>query len=651
MMFRKVWVLIFLISGSVSLAAKVKLPALVGDNMVLQRDTEVLIWGWADPGESVMIEFEGQKWAASTNKKGEWYQALPKMPAGGPYDLTIKGENTITIRNILFGDVWLASGQSNMEWPLNNINNSKAEIASADFLEIRLFTVARKVGMQTMDDVNSAGWQLCTPASAERFSAVAYLFGRELYQKYEVPIGLIHSSWGGTVAEAWVSKQGLKPFPELMAETRALEKIPQSEYDALSSRIKNWYQDQGAIDRGQSTDGTSWADPQLEDSDWKTMSQPSLWYDHVELMRFGGTLWLRKSIDIPAEDTDQPIEVSLSNITQEDITFFNGHFIGKTAGYDPVSRYEVPRQLVGPGKNVIAIRITGTSEFGGIIGDPKGLFIQMGSKKISLVGDWLYKTGPDLSTMPRLEGMPKYSSTMPKSPMVLYNGMIAPLIYYKIKGVIWYQGESNAERMEQAMQYYELFPALIQDWRKQWGYDFPFLFVQLANWRRDQPEPADYPWAQLRNAQYETLQLPKTGMAITIDIGNVEDIHPRNKQDVAHRLALAAQKVAYQEDIVFSGPTFRSMKVEKGKIRLSFNHIGSGLSAKDKYGYIKGFTVAGKDQKFFWAKAYRDGNDVIVYADEVKEPVAVRYNWGNSPDGNLYNEEGLPAVPFKMDNW
>lgn len=644
-MIQRLFLSLLLLTCFLRLSAKVQLPALIGDNMVLQRDQELNIWGWAAVGEKVSVSFLDEVRTTITDASGKWKVRLPALPAGGPHQMTITGENSIVLQQVMLGDVWLASGQSNMEWPLHNINNAEAEIADADYPDIRLFTVARKAAVREMEDVSSTGWQVCTSTTARDFSAVALLFGRELHQKYEVPIGLIHSSWGGTVAEAWMSPESLQPFRGFHPELTALQQTSQEAYDALPAQRRDWYAQ--AIDRGRSAGADSWASVQLDDSDWPTMSQPSLWYDHEALMRFGGTMWLRKTIHLSNSDLAQALHLSLSNIMNADITYFNGHVIGSNTGYDPVSAYTIPPELAQPGANVIAVRITGQSEFGGIIGDPEELFVQVGKEKRSLEGDWQYQPGPDLSTFPQLPGLPGYSQTMPKTPAVLYHGMLAPLTNYTIKGVIWYQGESNAESREQARQYYELFPALIRDWRQHWGTDFPFLFVQLANFRRDEAEPTDYPWATLRDAQTQTLQLPNTGMATTIDIGNVDDIHPRNKQDVAHRLVLAARKIAYGEALVYSGPAFRQMQREGSKMRIQFSNIGSGLQVKDQYGYLKGFAIAGADGRYFWAQARQEGQDIIVHSARVREPVAVRYNWGNSPDGNLFNLEGLPAVPFQ----
>ena len=634
-----------------SLLANVTLPALVSDNMVLQRNAKINLWGWGDVDEKITIEFQKKQTVAHADKDGKWKVVLEPLLAGGPYEMVIKGKNTIAIHNILIGDVWLASGQSNMEFMLKNVNNATEEIETADYPDIRLFTVQKKFAFQPERDVVSSGWRFCSPQTVDSFSAVAYFFGRELYKRYKVPIGLIHTSWGGTVAEAWTSAEGVKQFPEFAQEAENISAVSMGDYDAYKKKKADWLKAFGTTDRGRGNEGLSWADVKVNTSDWKTMVQPRNWYGYPVLKGYSGIVWFRKEINVPAEAVGKPIEISLGIILWKDSAFFNGQFIGESTGVDKKRKYMVPGELVKAGRNVIAVRITGVSDFGGMVDAPAELYMKVGDNKLPLTGEWLYKTGPDISSIPDLNGLPSFFEMMPQTPTVLYNAMLAPLIPYSIKGVIWYQGESNADDMDEAKQYYTLFPAMIENWRRQWGYDLPFLFVQLAGYQPDDANPADYPWAHLREAQYKTLSLPNTGMATAIDIGEEKDIHPKNKQDVAKRLALAAEKFAYHENIVYSGPTYKTMIVEGDQVHLSFDNTGSGLWVKDKYGYIHGFAIAGPDKNFVWARAYQDGNNVIVHSDRVKQPIAIRYNWGNSPDGNLYNKENLPAVPFRTDVW
>lgn len=629
------------------LRAEVKLPALVGDHMVLQRDATIRIWGWAEPGERVTIQVKNQKKRVRTGPAGTWEIFLEPEAAGGPYTLTISGSNTIQLNDILFGDVWLASGQSNMEWPLRQTHNAEREIQTATFPQIRLFTVKREFAFEEREDVQSEGWQLCSPETATHFSAVAYLFGRELHGEYNVPIGLIHSSWGGTTAQTWTSPEGLKTIPRLHTASEAVQRISEADHQAYKTALATWEKTEGMLDRGRLPGQLPWSDPKVNTDSWPEMSLPANWYDIPELQKFGGTLWLRKSVTLPATSPIANGLIGLGNVIESDSVFINGHFIGATAGYDPKRIYTIPAGILKVGENTIALRQTGRSEFGGLFGSPDDLYLEVNGASVSLAGPWKYQGAPDLSSRPVLPNIPDFSITMPQSPNLLYNAMLKPLSKFAIKGVIWYQGESNAHNFEEAKEYGTLFPAMIQDWRKVWNQDFPFLFVQLANFMTDAAEPTDTPWARLRESQTKTLHLPNTGMAVAIDIGNPQDIHPRNKQDVAHRLALAARHIAYREPITYSGPVFDSLSVQGKELKLTFSHTGSGLHIKDNYGYLKGFALAGADGKFHWAQARLVNNGIVVQSDAVAHPVAVRYNWGNSPDGNLYNSEGLPAVPFE----
>lgn len=651
MMKRTLIFLLLVLSGSL-LRAEVKLPAFVGDNMVLQRDAAINIWGWADAGEKVTVLFLDRKMSAKAGKDGRWAVTLNPVPAGGPFEMTLKGrKNTIVIKNILVGDVWLASGQSNMEMELRNINNGSEEAEDSDYPQIRLITVKRNTAFKPLDDVQSEGWKECSPKSVETFSAVAYLFGRELNRRYHVPIGLIHTSWSGTAAESWVSAEGLSGFPEFKEVIDQTKTIDPEAFRAYLNEREDWIRLNGGNDRAHAVKGKGWAEAATDDSDWLTMKMPGFWSQARELKGYYGIVWFRKNILIPEEAAGKPLVIYMPGILMSDSTFFNGQFVGSGSEFMKQRVYSVPAELVKQGENLITVRVQGANVIGGMAEKADEFYVKAYKVKIPLAGDWKYKPGPDISTLRVISGLERFNQLMPEAPCVLFNAMIAPLVHYSIKGVIWYQGETNASEYKRADQYYRLFPALISDWRSRWGYDFPFLFVQLAGYQPDEENPADYKWARLREAQSSTLALPNTGMAVAIDIGNEKDIHPKNKQDVAHRLFLAAEKVAYGEDIVYSGPTYASMTTEGNQIRIRFTNTGSGLLVRDKYGYLRGFAVAGADGKFVWAKAVMAGNDVVVSSERVDKPVAVRYDWGNNPDGNLYNQEGLPAVPFRTDSW
>jgi len=470
--------------------AELKLHALFSDGMVLQSDFACPVWGSVEAGEEISVSIAGQKKTAKAGADGKWSLKLDPLKAGGPHELTVAGRNSITVHDVLVGEVWICSGQSNMEWVVNNSNNPAEEKAAANLPKIRHFLVPKRQEAAPVADVVGS-WKLCSPETVGGFTAVGYFFGRELHQKLNVPVGLIHTSWGGTAAEVWTSKRTL--------------------------------------------DGTELLKPMVEG------------------------------------------------------------YAKRMEGYE--------KQMAG---------------------------LKEATEKAKAEG----KPAPKPPNKPMM-------------PSCLYNGMIANILPYGIKGAVWYQGESNASR---AKEYQTLFAAMIRNWREDWGQgDFPFGFVQLANFMARKDQPADSAWAELREAQTMTLSLPKTGMAVIIDIGDAKDIHPRNKQDVGKRLALWAQAQVYGKDIVYSSPIYESMKIEDGKVRITFKHAGSGLEAKgDK---LTGFAVAGEDRTFVWADAKIDGKTVVVSSDKVTKPIAVRYAWADNPECNLYNKEGLPASPFRTDDW
>jgi sialate O-acetylesterase len=638
----------------------VRLPALVGDGMVLQRDEVIAVWGWGDPAERVSIALQGRNYVTYTDKAGRWSVALGPLAAGGPYEMTVQGHNVIALHNILVGDVWLASGQSNMEFALEDLKNPYRETRRANFPQIRLFVVGHEAAVRPKEDVASGGWQSAIPESVAKFSAVAYLFGKELHERYHVPIGLIESSWGGTTAETWMSESALKPFPHFDSAIQSLRHIDgriEANYERYVSAVTAWYQQHGREDRGQSLGRAVWADPDFDASHWPTMSEPrpdAAW--GKDFARFSGIAWFRREINVPPEQAGKNLLLHLGKMEQDDTTYFNGEKVGETQGDDYLRDYPVPGKSVRAGRNVIAIRLAGITDPRdpslGMAGPEKAMNVELEGTTLALSGLWSYQLGPEVKDFPVTDAATLAAHPSPTAPQyapsVLFNGMIHPLTHFRIKGVIWYQGESNAEENRSA-EYRQLFPALIKDWRTRWGYGVPFLFVQLAGYGPNQPEPAEYSWADLREAQTMALSLPHTGMATAIDLGDEEDLHPKNKQPLAHRLALTAFNVAYGERMVYSGPTYQSMQIERKEIRIKFSNVGSGLLVRDKYGYVRGFAITGADGKFVWAQARLDGDDVVVFNPAIEAPVAVRYDWSNTPDGNLFNREGLPSVPFRTD--
>lgn len=639
--------------------ANVRLPQIIGDGMVLQRDCPVRIWGWASPGEKVRIEFLNAAYTTHAGNDGRWSATIGPLSAGGPFTMNVVGRNQISLHNILVGDVWLASGQSNMEMPVgqdkgfDGVEDAPAELASALDKKMHLFTVGRASTSTPREDIESSGWSEVTPASTSHFSAVAYFFGRELRQRYHVPIGIIESDWGGTLAESWMSRTALIRFPQLGAKADHVNDQVRSYYETLLPLRRDWYRQHGTEDRGSVAGHESWASPGLDTHDWPMISIPRPWDSIVpDFNGFGGVVWLRKEVDIPKDVTGCDLIVQLGELRRADTTFWNGTRAEQTIGKSGLRSYYVPAERVRTGKNIIAVRLEGTylEDYGpGMFGPAEQMTVSACAREIPLAGQWHYQPGPDMQAFPAAapEVLVQLKRLSPP-PTFLFNAMIYPLRTYGIKGVIWYQGEANALDGD-AAQYQALFPALIADWRTHWGYEFPFLFVQLAGLDLEDGEtstPKALAWIELREAQRMTLSLPLTGMATAIDVGEANAIHPKNKQAVGHRLALVAERVAYGEDVVDSGPVYRSMKIEGRKIRIEYTNVGAGLSIHDKYGYVRGYEIAGLDGRFFSAQAKQDGNDVVVFNDLIEHPVAVRYDWRGFPDGNIFNQEGLPAPPF-----
>jgi sialate O-acetylesterase len=623
--------------------ANVRLPALVSNGMVLQRNAVIHIWGWADKNEKVTVRFLNQKQQTYADKDGKWAVTLKPVSEGGPYELTVEGKNTIKLKNILVGDVWVCGGQSNMGWKLSwGVEGKDEAIATADFPFIRLFTVKESISFTVKDEVVSdKGWEPCSPSNVGDFSAVAFFFGRELYQKYKIPVGLISSNRGGSPAEAWLSAAALKTLPDYSKQYEELQKLSPA---GLQSRFEGRLQEWGlkTVDNDKGFDTPKWYEQELDTKHWQVMKLPVYW-EKASLPDYDGIVWFRKEIEITAADAGKDMMLYLGRPDDLDSTWFNGVKIGGMEG-ESIRTYRVPGNLLRAGKNIITMRVLDFGGGGGVNGKPEEMRAQLGDKTLNLAGDWQYLPA---NKSKYTAGWPPESPEHNASELaVLYNGMIAPLTSYKIKGVIFYQGEANVKTAEK---YYPLFTALINDWRSGWKDTIPFLFTQLSTYNYPDAEPEESQLAELREAQLKALSLPKTAMAVTVDVGS-NDVHPLNKLDVGKRLALAAQGVAYNLDVVHSGPVYQSMQIEGDKIRLTFKHVGSGLMAKDKYGYLRAFAVAGKDKKFVWARAYIDGNTVVVYHDAIKNPVAVRYAWGDNPaDANLYNKDGLPTSPFRTD--
>lgn len=622
--------------------ATVRLPNIFGDNMILQRDKPIPVWGWADKNEKVTIQFNQQTKTVKADKNGQWKVFLNPEKAGGPYNLSVKGQNAITLHDVLMGDVWICSGQSNMEFHVKDVFNADKEKAASTNPNIRHFYLPKDIAATPKSDIKQSAWLPASPENTGEFTAVGYFFARALNEQLQVPIGLIHTSWGGTIVETWISREGLagnETFSDLMKNTPVLN------LDSFALVNKNRVAKTIQALQGSLPDtatAASWSSENTDDQSWQKMKVPGAW-ETQQLPDFDGVVWFRHHFKIAEADAGKPAELSLGPIDDNDVTYINGTPIGSTNLYSAARVYQIPAGVLKAGDNVISVKIQDTGGGGGFTGEPSDLSVNIAGHKQSLAGNWAFRIASVIVAD---------NNVGPNSyPSLLYNAMINPILPFAIKGAIWYQGESNADR---AYQYRKAFPLLINDWRSRWNQgEFPFYFVQLASFNSANGNSQNgSKWAELREAQTLSLNVPNTGMAVITDIGEPKDIHPRNKQDVGKRLAAVALHNTYGQNNIFSGPVYQSMQTNGNKITLSFTSTGSGLTVKDKYGYIKGFEIAGADQQFHYAKAYIDGDKVVVYTENVNSPVAVRYGWADDNlEDNLFNKEGFPAAPFRTDNW
>lgn len=625
------------------LRADVRLHPLFADNAVLQQGTDIPIWGWADPGEAVTVTIGGRT-ASTVCRDGSWQVRLRPIEGRGPFTLKVAGRNTLEVKNVLIGEVWLCGGQSNMERQLGPREGQKLivdwekEAASADYPEIRHFLVKQTRALEPASTVSGA-WVVCTPETVKEFTAVGYFFGRQLQRARKVPVGLIHSSWGGTPAEAWMSRTALSrrpDFADALQQLQLLAARPQEAADLFQKAVRAWF---AAYDPA-SNESLNFSAPDQDLANWTRVTLPAFW-ESDGLPDFDGVVWFRTEFDLPENWKGLPLELHLGNIDDIDTTWINGVELGSTAGWQTPRVYAVPAGALRAGRNTLAVRVLDTGGGGGLWGGPDAMRIQPAQKApqaLSLAGTWWRKVSVSLAST-RVAPPVDYTTT-PGAPTVLFNGMIAPLLPYPIRGVIFYQGESNNDRAEQ---YRTLFPDLIADWRRAWEQPaLPFLFVQIAPFRTSRPE--------LREAQFLTAKnTPNTAMAVTLDCGDADDIHPANKAPVGARLALAARAIAYGESVDYSGPVFETFTIDRDRVALTFSQRDGGLACSDGGPQLKGFTIAGQDGIFHPAKAIIRGERVVVWSDEVREPTAVRYAWANVPEGNLINRAGLPASSFRTD--
>jgi sialate O-acetylesterase len=636
--------------------AEVKLPAILGNHMVLQCDAKVRLWGWANPKEKITVSFNGQKSETQAVMDGTWSVRLKPMKAGGPFEMTVTGKNTIVLKDILVGEVWVGSGQSNMAMSVAEVNNAEKELASANYPNIRLFTVANASSPKPCDNLNGS-WAVCSPETARWFSATAFFFGRQIHKDLNVPVGLINSSVGGTPIEAWLNLSEILKMKEL-AITRACRKTQEevkADMPEYEKKQAQWNKNVYTQDPGNKGFGWGWAEPGRSTADWKTMTLPDC-LESVEGLDIDGVVWFRRDVEIPAEWAGKDLEIKLGPIDDGDTTYFNNVKVGGIGIETPDAwitprKYTIPGKWVKAGRNVLAIRVYDQCLAGGFLVGKGGMTLGLASgksKMIDLGGPWFYKV--EFGVIPKpLQPSPvaPYVARGNGAPGGLYNAMIAPLTSFAVRGVIWYQGEAN---IFDPISYQSLLPGMIRGWRSQWGQgDFPFLVVQLAGMMPANAVPTDSCWARLRESQLLTVQkVPNTALAVAIDIGDTVNIHPKNKQEVGRRLALAAEALANGKKIEYSGPIYKSMKVKGNKIRLKFDHVGGGLVAQGGEKLV-GFAIAGADMKFVWAEAKIESNKIIVWSDKVANPAAVRYGWANNPKCNLYNKAGLPASPFRTD--
>lgn len=628
--------------------AQITLPKVFGDSMVLQRGINIPVWGNAAPGAVIVAKLGNVQATANADRQGKWQVKFPIFKAGGPYMLEVaergKPGAAIKLKGILIGDVWLASGQSNMEWQVQQAKDADKEIQNAHFPQIRFLVVEHSKQVKPQTDIAAGKWTVCDGENVKPFSAVAYYFARKIHHDQKVPVGIIQSTWGGTPIEAWTSREMLLTSPITREKTLSNDTLAPDREDFVQDSlnlIRFWeivYNPQNNADKIVPAAA-------YDDAGWKTIEMPAAIKDSGAGF-YEGMVWLRKKITLPESFAAKDVTINLGHPEMNYSLYFNGREICKNVwNANPTHSYTIPAGLVRSGENTIAVRIAMLWGGGGL-NPADEIYITDGSASISLSGKWVYKK--DLETpLPKMLNYQYY-------PTVLFNTMINPVIPYGIKGFIWYQGESNAGA---AYDYRKLFPMLIADWRKRWQQGhLPFLFVQLANYMKTKPLPSESEWAELREAQALTLSQPNTGMACTIDIGEASDIHPKNKQEVGRRLALVADKMVYKQECIASGPTYKGYRKDGNRLRINFGNTGAGLSTKDG-GEVAGFAIAGKDKQFYWAKAIivrgagGKGNEVIVYSDKVAEPAAVRYAWADNPACNLVNSAGLPAVPFRTDEW
>lgn len=654
--------------------ADVTLPRLLSDGAILQRDKPLTIWGWADNGENVTVSFAGKE-KSTTAANGEWQVIFPAQKAGGPYELKVSGKNQVKRSDILLGDLWIAAGQSNIELPIRRVKYQyPGLIETTQLPNIREFNVPVTYAFKgPLNDYTQGQWKTATPENIENFSAVGFFFAQKIYAETNVPVGLVTIPVGGSPIEAWLSESALQKYPHYLELLQPFKDDAHVQATIAKDKASSdkWYSDLNAADSGLKN---NWGQSTVDTKDWKTMQVPGFFKEQRGFNTPGGdvangAVWVRKTIELTQAQAAKRAVLWLGAIVDGDQAFVNGQSVGQTGYQYPPRIYSVPAGVLTAGKNTIAIRITSYSNNPGFVKDKRYALMlgdsafgagYSGDEEVSLRGEWQYQVAARVGKM-------QPSTTLHYIPSSLFNAKLAPALPLQVKGVLWYQGESNVERADAqgvhrkpgaqckdetcaavTSEYRYLLTDLIVDWRAQFKQaNLPFLYVQLANFLPANSEPVESKWAQVREAQRQTLAVKNTAMAVAIDVGEWNDIHPLNKQAVGERLALGAIKVAYgKKSLLASGPSLQKVTAKKGALELVFANVGKGFDIRG--GELKQIAVAGADKKFVWAKAEVKKNKLIVKADSVAEPKWVRYAWADNPEGaNLYNSAGLPASPFE----
>jgi sialate O-acetylesterase len=628
-------------------SATIKLPSFISDNMILQQNKPNRIWGWADAGKIITISFDGKTYSAIANQQGEWQAFLQPTAAGAKGSIVLSSANDrVEIKNVLAGEIWICSGQSNMEWKMNMLGDTyKTEMATALNDNLRYITIEKSVASTPQKNVTlEKPWSPINSTTIGDCSAVAYWYGKKLQEELKVPVGLIITSWGGTPAEAWTSYEGLQQFPHYQKIfTDRIMKLDLENIDEVQKKLRATFQ-QNAIQKNKYIHEASLAT--FCDEKWKTMPLPGPW-ESQGYPGLDGIVMYRMMFTVDAADAGKAAVLNMPAIDDVDSTYINGDLVGTMSQWDAKRSYKIAPGVLKAGQNLLAIVVQDNGGGGGLANEPSQFNLTIGDKKISLQGNARYDIIAELKDVTGGIGGAQ------NAPATLYNAMIAPLLSLSFRGAIWYQGESNADR---AIEYRSLFPAMITDWRNRFSQgEFPFLFVQLSSFGKVNPEPSVVSnWALLREAQQMTLSLPNTAMAVSTDVGNPGNIHPVQKKEVGERLAAGSLAKFYNNSsstyASHTGPVYKSMKIQGNKIVLQFIGVGKGLFAKGTK--LNEFSIAGADKKFYWADAVIVGSTVVVTSKEVKTPVAVRYGWSESPiTANLFNKEGYPASPFRTDAW